>query len=118
MTALTDHDVDRIAHRLVEILDERRGRAAGGGLVRAKVVAEAIDMDVKWVYAHADELGAIRFGDGPKPRLRFDLDEAIARHQLHRTAPLQRSRPAPRPGQPAVRPRRGRRPHTPTTRAA
>jgi hypothetical protein len=27
-----------------------------------------------WVYAHAEELGAIRLGSGPKPRLRFAPD--------------------------------------------
>lgn len=27
-----------------------------------------------WVYAHAAELGAVRIGDGERPRLRFDPD--------------------------------------------
>jgi hypothetical protein len=31
-----------------------------------------------WVYAHADELGVIRLGEGEKARLRFD-PERVAR---------------------------------------
>jgi hypothetical protein len=31
-----------------------------------------------FVYEHADELGAIPLGSGPRPRLRFDLEKAIA----------------------------------------
>jgi hypothetical protein len=29
-----------------------------------------------WVYEHANELGAITLGDGPRPRLRFDPNTA------------------------------------------
>jgi hypothetical protein len=31
-----------------------------------------------WVYAHARVLGAVRLGDGPKARLRFDVARARA----------------------------------------
>jgi hypothetical protein len=31
-----------------------------------------------FVYEHAGELGAIPLGTGPRPRLRFDLEQAIA----------------------------------------
>lgn len=31
-------------------------------------------MSRTWVYEHADELGAIRLGRGPKARLRFDVE--------------------------------------------
>ena len=37
-----------------------------------------------WVYAHADELGAIRLGDGPRPRLRFDPPVVTQRLQQRR----------------------------------
>jgi hypothetical protein len=45
---------------------------AGRGLLTARDVAAAFNVARGWVYAHADELGAIRLGDGPRPRLRFD----------------------------------------------
>jgi hypothetical protein len=38
----------------------------------ARQVAERFNVDRGWVYAHADELGVVRLGDGPRPRLRFD----------------------------------------------
>ena len=44
----------------------------GGGLLTATEVAVAFNVTRGWVYAHADELGAIRLGDGARPRLRFD----------------------------------------------
>jgi hypothetical protein len=45
--------------------------------VDAAAVAEAIGMSAEFVRDHADELGGRRCGDGPRPRLRFDLDEAL-----------------------------------------
>lgn len=41
-------------------------------LVDAHTVARLTGMSERWVYDHADELGAVRAGDGPRPRLRFD----------------------------------------------
>ena len=35
-------------------------------------VADLLGRKPAWVYAHATELGAFRFGDGPKARLGFD----------------------------------------------
>ncbi len=32
-----------------------------------------------WVYEHAQELGAIRIGDGERPRLRFDPERVTRR---------------------------------------
>ena len=36
-------------------------------------VADLLGRKPAWVYAHAAELGAFRFGDGPKARLGFDV---------------------------------------------
>ena len=41
-------------------------------------VARRLAVHENWVYGHADQLGAIRLGDGEKARLRFDL-ERVAR---------------------------------------
>ncbi len=49
---------------------------AAGGLVDAATVAEALGVARRWVYDHADELGVISLGSGPKARKRFDLEAA------------------------------------------
>jgi hypothetical protein len=43
-----------------------------GGMLSAAQVAARFNVDRSWVYAHAEELGVVRLGDGPRPRLRFD----------------------------------------------
>ena len=50
----------------------------------ASEVAVAFKVTRGWVYAHADELGAIRLGDGPRPRLRFDPAVVAQRLQARR----------------------------------
>jgi hypothetical protein len=52
------------------------GKHPGGGpdtaLLTAAQVAERYAVTPEWVRDHADELGAVRLGSGPRPRLRFD----------------------------------------------
>jgi len=55
-----------------------------GGLLTANEVAAAFNVARGWVYAHADELEAIRLGDGPRPRLRFDPAVVTQRLQARR----------------------------------
>jgi hypothetical protein len=62
-------------------------------LVCAKQLALELGVGVGFVYDHADLLGAIRLGAGPKARLRFDLEDAIAR--LRREAPAESHTPRP-----------------------
>lgn len=70
-------DVEAIARRVAELV----GRAAG--FVDAQTVASELRVERDWVYAHAHELGAVRLGDGPKARLRFDLTHVRERvHEL------------------------------------
>jgi hypothetical protein len=54
------------------------------GLLTASEVAVAFNVTRGWVYAHGDELGAIRLGDGPRPRLRFDPAVVTQRLQQRR----------------------------------
>ena len=51
-----------------------RGRA----LLTAAQVARELQVSRSWVYQHAEELGARRLGDGPRGRLRFDLETVRA----------------------------------------
>ena len=59
-------------------------------LLTASEVAARFSVDRSWVYAHARELGVVRIGDGPRPRLRFD-PAVVTQRQL----PLRRLVEAP-----------------------
>jgi hypothetical protein len=61
-----DELVEGIALRVVELL---RGNAP---LLDAAAVAARLGRSRAFVYRHADELGAVRLGDGERPRLGFD----------------------------------------------
>lgn len=41
-------------------------------LLTAAEVARRFSVERSWVYAHARELGVVKLGGGPRPRLRFD----------------------------------------------
>lgn len=72
MTATVHLDresVEEIAHCVVELL---RAESIGGDLIDAGEVARRFSLSRDYVYEHADALGAVRLGDGPKARLRFD----------------------------------------------
>lgn len=68
--------VEAVAQRIVELLDERDASPRQTRLVDADELAEALGVERKWVYQHADELGVRRLGSGRRPRLRFDLERA------------------------------------------
>lgn len=70
-------DLRAFAEVLVDVLAERGVLVAAQATPQARVldatqVGEMLGRDRQWVYAHADELGAFRFGDGPRARLGFD----------------------------------------------
>lgn len=52
-------------------------------LLTATEVAHRLSVARGWVYAHAGELGVVRIGEGPRPRLRFD-PAVVARLRLPR----------------------------------
>ena len=64
---------EALADVLVErgLVVERTGRSAARVLDVGQV-ADLLGRKPAWVYGHATELGAFRFGDGPKARLGFD----------------------------------------------
>lgn len=102
--------VDAIARRIVELLEGSRARAgaarpgidAGSACLTVSQVAARYRVSRSWVYAHQRELGAMRLGDGPRARLRFDpkvvADAITAFDRSHR---------ATEPPQTDRRPRRG-----------
>lgn len=74
MLPLDPKDIDAIAARLADLLERPVGGRAPKGLATAKEVAACLGVAREWVYANQERLGAIRLGDGPKARLRFDLE--------------------------------------------
>lgn len=57
-------------------------------LVTADALARRLGVSRSHVYEHADALGAVRLGDGPRARLRFDLETAraaLARYSSERS---------------------------------
>ena len=79
---LDREDVDAIALRVAEVLEERGLVASlAPSLISAAAAATRIGRSRDFVYEHADDLGAVRLGDGPRPRLAFDprrLDEWVS----------------------------------------
>lgn len=71
---LEPDDIDAIAERVLALLRDELQTPAR--LVDAGSLAQALGVDRTWVYAHADELHAVRLG-GEHGRLRFDLDRVV-----------------------------------------
>jgi len=71
---LDPETVEKIARRVMELLEQRGVQKPD--LVDAAELARRFGIERSWVYAHAIELGAIKLGNGAKPRLRFDPDVA------------------------------------------
>lgn len=70
--------IEAIARRVVELL-RTESEARPVCLTDAATLAQELGVERDWIYAHADELGAIRLG-GPHGRLRFDQE--IVRQRL------------------------------------
>jgi len=71
-------DARAIAEALADVLTERGLVVVGSAAPAARVlgvgeVARLLGRRPAWVYQHAAELGAFRFGNGPKARLGFDV---------------------------------------------
>lgn len=104
IVTLAPESVRAVVEGVVDLLAER-GLVAAGGRSRVLDVEQAAQLlgrHPDWVYDHKAELGAFRFGDGPKARIGFDE---------HRIRDWMRSREInPQTSeQPAARSRRGRR---------
>jgi hypothetical protein len=101
-------DVEAIAQRVAELLRERSAPSMPPTLLTAAEVARRFGLSRDFVYEHADRLGALRLGDGPKPRLRFDAERVTV--ALNGRSAGVRSGPVTAPSQPEARARRRRAP--------
>jgi hypothetical protein len=72
---IAHRDIRAVAEALADVLAERGlvTPPSPARVLDAAQVAELLGRDRQWVYAHAGELGAFRYGDGPKARIGFDL---------------------------------------------
>jgi hypothetical protein len=98
---LAPESVRAVAHAVVELLADTQPPA--GRLVDAAQLADLLGVERSWVYEHAERLGAFRIGDGPRGRLRFDPETALAAWKARDPEPA--PEPAPRPPRRRTRPR-------------
>ena len=98
---LDPQTIEAIAGRVVMLLEKRH---LGGGpeLVDAIELARRFGIERSWVYSHAIELGAVKLGNGAKPRLRFD--PAVAARVLQKTDETSAAVPPTRSGERAGQP--------------
>lgn len=92
-------NVRAVAEALADVLVERgvvvSAAAPLARVLDASEVGLLLGRDRQWVYDHATELGAFRFGDGPKARLGFDLARVERwkhERQLEQTGPREGER--------------------------
>jgi len=67
--ALSDADIEAVAIRVADLL---RAGQVSADLVDASEIARRFGVSRDFVYEHANDLGAVRLGNSPKARLRFD----------------------------------------------
>jgi hypothetical protein len=79
---LDAEDIEAIAHRVAQLVS---AQPSGVVYVDARGLAERLGVERSWVYAHARELGGVRLGEGPRARLRFDIE--LVRGMLGGVAP-------------------------------
>ncbi len=76
--ALPAAEIRALAEAVADALADRGLAVQPGAGTRSRVltvsdVAQMLGRRPAWVYGHAAELGAFRFGDGPRARIGFDL---------------------------------------------
>lgn len=97
---LAPETIEAIAQRVAELVADAGSEAldARPERITAEEVSRWWGISRRWVYDHANELGARRMGSGRRPRLRFDPEEVA-----ERLGPLDRAAP----GAPDIRGSRG-----------
>ena len=93
---LTQADVEAIAECVVQQMREVLRPQLWFGLADAAEVALRLRVHENWVYAHAQELGVIRLGQGEKARLRFDLERVAKTLGIEPASARQRGPGRPR----------------------
>lgn len=76
---LAPESIETLARRLAELLASAEAQQPRERLISAAEVAQRWGVSRRWVYGHAEELGAHRLGAGRRPRLRFDPEVVAER---------------------------------------
>ena len=100
---LDSQATEAIARKVVELLE--KSGLQERELVDAAELARQFGIERSWVYSHAIELGAVKLGSGPKPRLRFDPH--VAARVLRKAGEQTTADPPARSGKRADRPSAG-----------
>jgi hypothetical protein len=72
---LAPESIEALAQRVAELVRD----PVSVQFIDAAEVAHRFGVSRDWVYAHAKELGAVRVGNGSRPRLRFDVKKVSDR---------------------------------------
>ena len=72
---LSRESIEAVAQRVAELV--RSPEAVQ--FIDAVEVSHRFGVSREYVYEHADELGAVRLGEGSRPRLRFDVQKVAER---------------------------------------
>lgn len=78
VAVLSEAQLARLADLLAPRIADALRAPAEVELLDAGEVARRFGVTAEWVRDHRDELGAISLGDGPRPRLRFDVQHVAA----------------------------------------
>jgi hypothetical protein len=80
---LAAESIEALAVKLAELLGEPSSlsRDPEDRMLSAAEVARRWGISRRWIYDHAGDLGAMRMGGGPRPRLRFDPVEVGSGHR-------------------------------------
>lgn len=95
VTAALSVLADMVADRVVERMGEPAASPPAQRLLTAAEVAHRLGVTRSLVYTHANEMGGVRLGDGPKPPWRFTAASVDA--WLHARSIGKRSHPAGSP---------------------
>jgi hypothetical protein len=77
---IAPESIEAVARRVAELVAAATAEPASRPeRITAEEVSRWWGVSRRWVYDHAEELGARRMGSGRRPRLRFDPDEVAER---------------------------------------
>jgi hypothetical protein len=86
---------------LAGLIADRLAARQAGELLDASELAQRINRSRDYVYEHAAALGALRLGDGPRPRLMFPWPLSVQEQRIE-GAPARATAKARRDPQPSV----------------
>lgn len=77
---IAPESIEAVAQRVAELVAAATAKPPSRPeRITAEEVSRWWGVSRRWVYDHAEELGAQRLGSGRRPRLRFDPDEVAER---------------------------------------